>query len=121
MSMNSYTNNVPQYQSGYYQPKEPSPTISRSKIYTIVAGIVVFFSGSIIIICTHFVFGLDADMMIALARVETVGKLFQLIGALVMSLGLVIGALLEYQLESNVRASMLMATGLIMALEMMLI
>ena len=109
------------YQPEYYQKKAISQYISKWKIYSIVIGISIFFAGIIIVLLMEYPFASEDIRIIMIVKITVIGKIIQAIGALIICITLVFSALNDRLVESNIRASMVIVVGLIIALEIMFI
>ena len=124
----------------YMQPQQippPVPPVSHQRISPprpyiglLLIGICLLLIGGIISISIGFIDDPDGndgwtggdpweDYTDTLRPVHTLGNVIQIVGIMVLSVGLILGALKDESLHANVRLGMLLAMGLIVGFKLM--
>lgn len=110
------------------QPVRTTPTApygpSRNYMGLIIGGIVVLLVGGIIFISAGFIndpedYDEMEDYTDQVRLITTLGSLIEYIGLIILSIGLIKGAVNDNSLHPNVRLGMLIALGLIVGFKIM--
>ena len=112
---------VPIVTPEFDQRKVPHQYLEKWKIYLLTIEVIVFFTGIIIVLAMDYPFSFDITDLSKINRLITYGRILQAIGGLLFSVTLINIALQDRMVESNIRSSMLIIAGLVMAIEIMFI
>ena len=107
----------------------PTPPVStysppRTYISLLLGGIIILLVGGIIFISVGFIddpedFDEREEYNDTVRTISTLGSLIQYVGLMVLSIGLILGAIKDESLHANVRLGMLIAMGLIVGFKIM--